>query len=355
MNSHATMAPTPVARDRNEESARTVVPRDRPPSRAEWWSVCEADPNASFFATPDWADILTTSFRRFHARPLVFDGDAPAACLIPAIEVRRGGRHLSSLHAMPFGTYGGILRRDPIDARARDAAIEFFLTHDGPSLQRTLYPNPLGDPLPATVTTHSGYVHAIDLSRGWQHWWDHLDQSTRHEVRNPERRGVEVHSDMNAETFETFSRNYAREARARRGAFDVSDRFMASVWEARSPRIELWTAYKDSHMIAGVLVFRFRAHMTPFLSFVHSDYRALSPSRLLYGRMIARACEFGVTGFNFLGSGGNPGVEHFKHSMGARRVDFGYVNAAGALHSFIHHGVVSWARTGAREMRRRLP
>ncbi len=351
MSSHATMAPTPIARAR--ENARALVPRVQPPSRAEWWGVCEADPNASFFATPDWADILTASFRRFHARPIVFDGDSGAAGLIPAIEVRRGGSRLSSLHAMPFGTYGGILHRGPVDARARDAAIEFFLAHDGPSLQRTLYPNPLGDPLPATLTTHSAYVHAIDLARGWEHWWDHLDQSTRHEVRNPERRGVDVRSDMNAEAFETFSRHYAREARARRGAFDVSDRFLASVWETRSPRIQLWTAHKDAHMIAGVLVFRFQAHMTPFLSFVHSDYRALSPSRLLYGRMIARACEQGVTGFNFLGSGGNSGVEYFKCSMGARRVDFGYVNAAGAMHSFIHHGVVSWARKGARELRRR--
>lgn len=321
-----------------------LEPDTKPVARSAWWEMCEADPTATFFATPEWAEILSASYPHFRPKALYFDLGADASCLIPAIEVKRVHRQLSSLHSMPFGTYGGALSRGPVAGEQRDAAHRYFLHGGGPYLQRTLFPNPLGHALNPALVTHTGHVHSVDFSHGWQAWWDSLTKDTRYEFNKAERRGIDVRLETEAAGFETFFAHHAREAAGRDGVAVFPARFYRSLWEMRSPRIQLWTAYKKEKMIAGVLVFRFQTHMTPFLSFVLYESRSDAPSHIIYSRMYRRAIDDGVTSFNFLGSRGISSIEQFKLSMGARVWEFGYASVTGPLYGLVHHPLVPWIR-----------
>lgn len=325
-------------------AARPSVLRTSPVSSATWWEMCEANRSATFFATPDWANILTSTFSRFHAKPFFLELGADAACLIPAVEVRRVHPQLSALHSMPFGTYGGVFCRGYVEAETRDAFLQSFIRERGPRLQRTFYPNPLADSINEAVATHVGYVHTLDLSGGWQTWWEGLHGRDRYEFKKAEQRGVDVRDGMDPRTFETFCENHARQALSRNADVTFPVRFYRSLWEQRSPRIQLWTAHENGRMVAGVLAFRFQSQLTPFLSFVLPEARADAPTHLIYARMFRRAAEEGATDCNFLGSGGIPSIERFKISMGARRREFHYVNVPGPLYGVVHHPIVPWIR-----------
>ena len=308
-------------------------------SAADWWSTCEADPGATFFATPEWSDILTSSFDHFCSKPFLFSFGHGIKRVIPAIEVKRWGGHLTAVHSMPFGTYGGIVGPPLHTVDEVDTILRFVTGGTRRRFQTTICPNPLSDSIPDMLVTGKGHVHAPDLAGGWEAWWQGLDAKTRYSVRKAERRGVEVRSDMDPVTYETFYNLHTRLARHWDKPNPFGERFFQSMWQMQSPRIQLWTAHKQGRMLAGVLVFRFQKQAVTFLSFVSPQARALAPKNLIYTRLIQRACEEGWTQLSFLGSGGKEGIERFKQSMGGRRREFRFVNVRTPLYRFAGHPI----------------
>jgi lipid II:glycine glycyltransferase (peptidoglycan interpeptide bridge formation enzyme) len=103
-------------------------------------------------------------------------------------------------------------------------------------------------------------------------------------------------------------------------------------------------------LVAGVLVLRLGSHVTPYLSAVHVDARALAPTNLLYARLLRHACDAGWTQVSFLGTGGRKGVERFKMSMGGERREFHYLNAAGPLYRIVGNPAVRWLRRSGKQL-----
>ena len=46
---------------------------------AGWWGICESDSMATFFATPEWSDILSSSFDH-SVTPKRYSGRTPVDC-----------------------------------------------------------------------------------------------------------------------------------------------------------------------------------------------------------------------------------------------------------------------------------
>jgi CelD/BcsL family acetyltransferase involved in cellulose biosynthesis len=316
----------------------------------EWWRCCESDSSAAYFATPDWTDILAEAFPHFAPSPRFFSFDEGVTCVLPAIEVRRLFGRLTALHSMPFGTYGGIVSRRTLVPEETAEVVGALREESSTRFQTTAFPNPLGAPLPAAVTTHTDHVYAPDLSHGWQAWWSALEPRTRYHTNKAERRGVEVRYGMDADAFEEFYRLFRGTARGRDGASVFGRRFFRALWDRRSSRTQLWSAHQGGRMVAGVLVLRLGSHVTPYLSAVHVDARALAPTNLLYARLLLHACEAGWTQVSFLGTGGRKGVERFKKSMGGERREFHYLNVARPLYRIIGNPAVRWLRRSGKRM-----
>jgi len=322
-----------------------------------WWGCCESDPSATFFATPEWSRILTEAFPAFHPKPYLFTFGGRYRTVVPAIEVRRLFGRLSALHSMPFGTYGGPVGAIPPGDGLADAILTHLSADGCGRFQTTVFPNPLGSPLPTPLAAGSDYVHAPDLGNGFEAWWNALDDRTRYHIRKSERRGVDVRTGMTAERFEAFFNIHRWQSRSWDPPTLLGPRFFRALWEARSPRMELWSAHHEGRLVAGVVAFRWGKQMTPFLSAIHPDARAIAPTNLVYARLIEACCREGWTSFSFLGSGSKPGVERFKRSMGGHRRDFRYVDLQGPAHVVAHNPVAARVRrlgtrlTGIREVR----
>ncbi len=319
----------------------------------DWWQLCEDDPDASFFATPDWAAILTASFSRFRLNPILFQFDDLRKCVVPAIEVRRLRGCVRTLHSMPFGTYGGVVSPDRFDTNETRGVLDAI--SGTRYAHTTIHPNPLGEPLPAAEATGVAHVHAPDLSCGWEAWWLGLDPKARYSIRKARKRGVEIRRRMDDATFDTFHDHYTRLAKSWGTPSPFCRRFFRAVWELRSRRVLLWTAHCDGRMLAGVLAFVFGKHVTPFISFTRPDARPLAPTNLLYADMIQWACDEGLTYFNFLGSGDYRGVREFKRAMGGVEHEFHYVEACGPVFGLVRKPVRRLKHAGHRLLRAALP
>lgn len=334
------------ALDRRRAHSFSVTSGERV-ARRDWWDACEADPAATFFATPDWAEILTSAFRSFYSHPFLFSFPDGGRCLSPAIEVRRLRGRLAALHSMPFGTYGGIVGPARPGGDAREAAAAFLAEESRRRFQTSIYPNPLAPGLPAPLTTHAGTVHAVDLTRGWEAWWSGLDPKVRYSMRKARRRGVEVRSAMDAAAFADFYERFARVARAWTISTPFDRRFFASVWAHRSPRMQLWTAYRAGRVVAGMLVFRFQRQASVFLSFIADEERPHAAKHAIYTELVRDACEAGYARLNLLGSGGNPRVESFKRSVGGRACAYRYLHRRVLAHR-VAAEPVRWVRRRGR-------
>lgn len=306
--------------------------------------MCEADPGATFFSTPDWCRILVSAFSRFRPMPYLFIRDGRARCLVPAVEVRRVGGRLCALHSMPFGTYGGIVGCGGLEDEEVDAVLAHVLRSDRRRFQTTVYPNPLGPPLPGDVSDAAGVVYAPDLTNGFEGWCERIDGRVQYHARKAQRRGVVVETGMNAERFETFARHYLGLSRFRSEYFGAP--FFRALWTCRSARIDLWSAHRSGKMLAAILTVRFQRQLATFLSIVTREGRRLGAKHLIYLHLVERACDQGSTAVNFLGSGGHQGVAAFKESLGCRRRPFGYVNRRRPL--------ARWVIDPARRLRARV-
>ncbi len=318
-----------------------------------WWAACEGDPAATFFGTPDWCQILVEAFPAFRPQPHLFTFGDGRRVVVPAIEVKRALGRLSALHSMPFGTYGGPIGLPSEDPAEVSAILEHVHVGGWPRFQTTMFPNPLGPDRLGQVSNGEDFVYAPDLTGGFEAWWQGLAPRTRYHVRKAETRGIVVESVMDAEDFEAFYRLYRASSRAWSSAPHYGRHFFRAVWNANSPRIQLWTARLGPRVVAGVLVFRFGRHVTPFLSAVAPDARVLAPTNLIYTRLIADAAATRGRQISFLGSGGRPGVERFKRSMGGVRHDFRFVNLTGPAYALVRNRVVaSVRRSVGRSVRR---
>jgi CelD/BcsL family acetyltransferase involved in cellulose biosynthesis len=322
--------------------------------RRAWWGACEADPGATFFATPEWCDVLVRAFPAFRPRPTLFTFGSTERVVVPAIEVRRAFGRLHAIHSMPFGTYGGLVGADPGDPNVTGAILDHLVAGGWSRFQTTVYPNPLSPRADLDGhATHNDRVLAPDLDQGFDAWWQGLDARTRYHVRKAENRGVTVRSEMDVEDYDAFYHLYQLSS-AGWDAGRFGRRFFEAIWDLNSPRIELWSAHAGGRLVAGVLAFRWNRQVTPFLSALDTDARILAPTNLLYTRMIERYAASGDTRFSFLGSGGKRSVERFKRSMGGHAQPFGFVKVEGPAHPFVRNRLIAGVRRGAIGTARRV-
>lgn len=334
---------------REAERQPFAVATGRAVDRRLWWQLCERDPDATFFACPEWSDILVESFSAFHARPYLFAFAGGANVVVPAVEVRRARGHLSALHSMPFGTYGGLVGDAALTHDAAPHMLRHLVTDGWSRYHTTVFQNPLGSALPESLARNVDHVYAPDLSRGYDAWWTGLDERTRYHIKKSARRGVSVDRSFTEPAFDSFARLYERSARAWNPPAHFGPRFFRAAWERRSSRIQLWTARFEGRVVAGVLAFQWGRQVTPFLSAIAPDARRLAPTNLIYDRIIAASAAEDATSLSFLGSGQKRSVERFKASMGGTKRSFRHVNVEGPAYRFVRNPLLGRVRRmGAR-------
>jgi hypothetical protein len=271
----------------------------------------------SFFQTSAWLAAVHAAEPRLRPRVLVVEdeaGELRAACpLLVAFSwgVRR-------LYAGAWGTYGGILARDPAAAAVARGALEGLARAPRTALSRV---HDFSASLPGgdfwTETEESCQV--LDLPREPELLFnDAFTMQNRNKIRKAEKRGVVVHRARDRETLARYAALYLESATRWKLAHPLPPAFFRKL--ANVPGVDVWIADHEGEPIAGLLNFTWGGQVMNWGNVSRREAWSLSPNNLLHWRALQAACSdaAGPRLYNFGGSTGLRGVETFKASFGTR-------------------------------------
>jgi CelD/BcsL family acetyltransferase involved in cellulose biosynthesis len=180
-------------------------------------------------------------------------------------------------------------------------------------------------------------VHVVDISRGWDaHLRERVASSVRYHLRKAKRRGVSVELDTTGRLVPVFHRLYrdwvdrwvsrselprplARYMALREESFVK----FSTVATALGEQCRTFIAWHQGVPVAGCITLVHGDHAIGWRSYSIKELAApVSANTLVQARAIADAAAYGCRVFDLGQTGGEPGLEAYKRSLGGtpRRV-----------------------------------
>lgn len=292
-----------------------------------WEALWNADPRATLFLHPRWMRTLARAYPGYRTACLTATDDSGLRGLIPLVTARR--LVFDQFLSLPFGAHGGPLLASESDtetaaalgrafrklAGPRTLRFEMSLYRPGTALRRALTPA-LGD------TFQEFRTHVLDLTPGEEALWKNAyHRGAQRGVRHAEASGVTVAVETTREALETLHRLHEKQGRAWSGVIPYSLPVMQTVAGEFQDGGRLYVARHRGRPVAACLCLEHGTReIHPWASGAEPEARESNAFHLLIHTAIMDAARRGIATWHFGGSGGIPGVEHFKESFGAEPV-----------------------------------
>jgi CelD/BcsL family acetyltransferase involved in cellulose biosynthesis len=300
---------------------------DRAPE--SWGALWEADPRATFFQHPRWMEAVTRGYPADRPLWLTAEEGGRAVGIVPLVRRRKWG--LDQYLSMSFGTHGGPLVAAPDPGPVIAALAGGFrrlcvaprvvrsemTVLDPPVAVRAALAGSLGDWFQDFRT------HLVDLTVGFDELWNHrYAKNTRNCVRMAERAGVAVGVERGGEAVEILCRFHAAQAEAWEGIQPHPREAVAGIVGALGSDARIYVARTEGgDPLAAVLNLEHGGREVHcWMSGSSPEARPLRAFHLLLSTAIREAAGRGFSSWDFGASGGNPKIEFFKASFGARPV-----------------------------------
>jgi hypothetical protein len=291
-------------------------------SLTDWKRIASESPNATYFHTHEWAEILSATYPSIKPMATVCRLPGGAEVLFPvALMRRRWG--MSCLESMPMGGYGGpvsevSLNREHLGKLCRRLLRPWIWT-------LAVYPSPTaGMDLSPWCRSVEFYAHVLTLEGGFRTvWGERFDRKTRNQVRKAERSGVDVSLAASLDEWRRFAALYRRKA-SEWGWPGYPAKVFELLAGRSPPQVRLWLARKGGGLLSGLVVLSWGRSAVPWASAMEEGAGSLCPNHALYRAAVEEACREERRWFNFGSSRGLARLHLFKESFGARRVDYQY-------------------------------
>ena len=276
---------------------------------------------ATFYHSRLWARILLAAYPGLEDESRWIDS-AGARAALPVQTWKRLGGLLATRHSsFPF-LYGG-----PVPRRIGEQDLLAESLADLGRGRRSLVcvSNPFAagtcEP-PAGITVIAEATHLLHLPTSYAEFWEKgLTTAKRNDVRRLTKKGVTIRLGGSTEEVATvysfYRRSFGRWG-GRPGHVYPEALYRAMI-ELGEGNVRLYLAEYEERIIGGTFVVRWNGHVHYHAGYFDHEARALRPNVLLQERIIRDAIEEGQRDYDFLPSGGNPGVEEFKESFGGKR------------------------------------
>jgi len=301
------------------------ISQTHPATRAQWSAAAGQCEYATFFHTPQWAELARVAFgSRITPRATTITFDDGTSAVIPACvdagPLRTGRLRLLS----PGGTYGGWLSSDalgPEHARLLAA----YILGSGPVAWRE---NPFDESLAGIELAGSteDFTQVVDLrGRNAASIAGDADYAHRKAVRKAETSGVRVRVGTSPADWDAHYSAYREsQGRWRSRRLEVGIRYPQRLFRhlagLDSPHIRLWIAEVEGTLAASVVCFYWNHHAVAWHGAGRSAFFDRRPNNLLFAHVIGDACERGYFWFDFNPCRQLDGVAKFKEHLGASRV-----------------------------------
>jgi len=304
----------------------------------EWDAHLERFPEATFYHTRIWARILAAAFPDVRDESHWIEvGNARAA--LPLHTWRRlRGLLATCQSSFPF-LYGG-----PVPRRVgrHDLLAETLTALPQGRRSLVIVSNPFAPGeirAPKGISIENDSTHLLRLPARYEDYWDGvLTMAKRSDMRRLAKKGVSVRVGRTREEVAVIYGFYRRSF-ARWGA-EPSIVYPESLYQAMldlgEERVRLYIAEHEERIIGGTFVIRWNRHVHYHAGYFDHEARSLRPNILLQERIIRDAIADGFHDYDFLPSGGNPGVEDFKESFGGQRTLIQRYGYRAPLHELLH-------------------
>ena len=291
-------------------------------SISEWNNIITKCSEATFFATPEWAEIVNRSYG-LKIATLLFIFEDGQEVLLPLMKIRGGRRYklfrVYNYLSVPFHNYGGLFSAQPISKDKAEQIFNYLKKTFTPSV--IICPNPLSQgPCPEQYKTQGYFTHLLDLTGGFDQFWKQYED--RDQARKARKANIQILMAKDLEDYKNYYEMYLDSAR-RWGLNNLQPWVLyKNLCLMSNDYMKLWLAKLDNQIIAGIILGYFNQNVIYWGAAFYHKSQQYRPNNLLHTEAIKDACEKGYKVYDFLPSGGNKGVEKFKESFGAKRIHF---------------------------------
>jgi len=356
-----------IQRKKNGNGTDVTLAMLRKAERDDWQFWFDHAPVASFFQSPDWAEVWSEYTRgKFQPYPCFARLPSGREVLIPLSRQKILFGLGAQWHAAPAGTYGTWLSKtaDPLAPGDIQALLQGLFSYCG-SLTIRWFPlmgipdegqpkltdgsewnrptdlkSIAGQPefLKLRADMSSDHTRVIDCSGGFSAITETKKwrKGIRPKVNKATRAGVTVRRASSENDWQTYYRLYL--ASANRWdpppSYIYSWRFFKILSEVRAS--DLWIAERDGRIAAGAILLHGRNHTAYWHGASDTAEQRTRAANLLFAKIIEDTCKKGQRWFDFNPNMGISGVDAFKKSFGALAFDAPVISRLNGTSRLIH-------------------
>lgn len=293
----------------HDVSIQTCDPRDD----LTWCAALETHPAAHLGQAREWFTVISTAYSHtpFYLKA---EDSSGHVWVLPAFLIRRPLLG-SILTSMPFLDSGGPCGEP---GRNSDALVNHLVAeakHHGASRVELRCIAPMNQPFEASLEK---VTLVLPLPSEPDRLWRDLGPKVRNQIRKAERGGLTVEVG-GIELLDEFYRVFAVNMRDL-GSPVHAKKFFRAILETFGKSAQVGLARKDRISLGGLISVVFNDTMyVPWASSLR-EYASLCPNMLLYWDALRRACEDGLSRFDFGRSSRGSGTYRFKRQWGADEV-----------------------------------
>lgn len=284
----------------------------------EWRRLVEEDETATFFHTPEWSDVLTSTLPGFQNAHLSAVDGGRLVAILPVLS--RPRLKATTLESMAYGTFGGPVLGAGAPADSASVLLAGFA--DAAASLRVGLAQLVdrsgrieGSSLPGFERT-GDQVQVVRLNASYEELETRFKPSARNKIRKARKAGVTVRRAESEADFlayhavlEECSREWS--VRPRPGP-----EFFSALSTLDEAMVQMWLAVESGEVLAGDLNFALHGAVMNWGNVSTDAAKSLAPNNLLHANAIEQGVRDGHHTYDLGGSGGIEGVRAFKSSFG---------------------------------------
>jgi hypothetical protein len=292
---------------------------------AELWDrIASSAPEATFYHTRVWAEILSRTSPHVRSAPLAFELADGALAVLPLLENRRLVGSVRSYDSSTPGLYGGPIAERPLSGDELESILR-SVPVQGPLTKVRINGNPYASwRFANSFAPGPTFTQAVDLSSGFDAWFAASSSSNRSNVRKAQGSGMRVRLASSLADYQSYYRVYEDTLRrwGTRTLYREPIELILNARDRAGDAARLWLVEKDDTIVGGIFAVYHNSYVTGFHAASLQPYLKYKPSNLLHYEAIRDACQRGFRIYDMGPSSGQQGVVDFKDSLNARRLDY---------------------------------
>ena len=319
----------PAQADERGKAIRVTVRRLGRCERDRWLETARACPYATYFHTPDWADLMVAIDERFSVATEAFRLVDGTVAVLPLIGYRYG-RFFGGFESMVPGVYGGPIAERRLEIDEVDAILDQAVTARTASLR--VFGNPYLDACVASPESGAEFTHSFNLRDGFDAVFRRFHRNHRRTYAAAVKAGLVLDRARSLDDYREYYAIYRldRERWGKNALNDYPFALFAEIHRRGDPNVVLWLARFDGRVIAGDLWLYWNRHNVGWHGAADPSRFDLHPTNFLITEILRDACARGHDWCDLNPSGGRAGVVAFKDSFGVERQYFHHFQRPGS-------------------------